>query len=84
MNAEEMFEKLGYKQLGSFSPDDNYIIIAWNTEKYGETFTIYFYGSKEVRTVMETKKGEIYPPIISLEELKAINKQIEELGWNNE
>ena len=81
MSAKEMFEKLGYKQLGSFKPDDDYIVIAWNKEKYGEQFIIYFYGSKELRVVMQTKKGEIYPPLFSLDELQAINKQIEELGW---
>ena len=81
MSAKEMFEKLGYKQLGSFKPDDNYIVIAWDKEKHGDRFTIYFYGDKEVRVVMETKRGEIYPPIVELEELQAINKQIEELGW---
>ena len=40
MKAKDMFEKLGYKQLGSFKPDDNYIIIAWDKEKYGDRFTI--------------------------------------------
>ena len=81
MSAKEMFEKLGYKQLGSFKPGDKYIVIAWDREKYDEQFTIYFYGSKEIRVVMETKRGELYPPLFNLEELKAINKQVEELGW---
>ena len=81
MSAKEMFEKLGYEQLGSFKSDDNYIVIAWDKEKYGDKFTIYFYGDKAVRVVMETKRGEIYPPIVELEELQAINKQVEELGW---
>jgi hypothetical protein len=84
MSAKEMFEKLGYKQLVSFKPNDKYIVIAWDMEKHGEEFTIYFYGSKEIRIVMETKRGEICPPLFSLEELQAINKQIEELGWLDE
>lgn len=82
MTAKEMFEKLEYKQLGSFKPNDSYIVIAWDKEIYNNRSTIYFYGDKAVRIVMETKKGEIYPPIIELEELQAINKQVEELGWN--
>lgn len=81
MSAKELFEKLGYVQLGSSKPNDNYIVIAWDKEKYGDRFTIYFYGDKAVRVVMETKRGEIYPPIIELKELQAINQQIKELGW---
>lgn len=84
MKAKDMFEKLGYKQLGSFKPNDNYIVIAWDKEIYDDRFTIYFYGDKAVRVVMETKRGEIYPPIIELEELQAINQQCRELGWLDE
>ena len=84
MTAKEMFEKLGYKQLGSFRPDDNYIVIAWDKEKYSDRFTIYFYNDKAVRVIMETKRGEIYPLIVELEELQAINKQVEELDWNEQ
>ena len=83
--AKEMFENLGYKQLGSFKPNHNkYIIIAWSKEQYEDRFTVYFYDNKAVRVIMETKRGEIYPPIIELEELQAINKQVEELGWSLE
>lgn len=80
-SAKEMFEELGYKQLGSFKPNDKYIIIAWDKEKHEDRFTVCFYGDKAVRVIMETKRGEIYPPIIELEELQAINKQVEELHW---
>lgn len=84
MSAKEMFEQLGYKQLGSFKPNDNYIVIAWEKEKHGDRFTVYFYSDKAVRVIMETKRGEIYPPIIELEELQAINQQVKELGWLDE
>lgn len=85
MSAKEMFEKLGYKQLGSFKPDDDdYIITAYKREYYGDYLYVYFYGANEIRITMEDNKGRIYPPIFDLELLQAINKQIEELGWNNE
>lgn len=84
MKAKEMFEKLGYEQLGSFKPNDKYIIIAWDKEEYEDRFTIYFYADKAVRVIMETKEGKIFPPVITLEELQAINKQVEELGWLDE
>lgn len=82
MSAKEMFEKLGYEMLGSFNLKDNYIIVAWSKEIYDCKTTIYFYDDKNLRIVMEDKKGRIYPPVFTLKELQAINKQVEELGWN--
>lgn len=79
MSAKEMFEELGYKMLGSFNPKDNYIIVAWSKEIYDCKTTIYFYADKNLRIVMEDEKGCIYPPIFTLDELQAINKQVEEL-----
>lgn len=81
MTAKEMFEKLGYRTLGTLKPDDDYIIIAYEKEVYEEKEYIYFYGAEEVRVYLEDKRGRIYPPIVELAELQAINKQIEELGW---
>lgn len=81
MKAKEMFEKLGYKMLGTLKPDDDYIIVAYEKDVYGDKEYIYFYGAEEMRVYLEDNRGKIYPPIIELEELKAINKQIEELGW---
>ena len=82
MKAKEMFEKLGYRTLGTLKPNDNYIVIAYEKELYGDELYIYFYGTKEVRLYLEGKKGKVYPSTITLEELQAINKQVEELGWN--
>lgn len=83
--AKEMFEELEYTQLGSFKPNDNYICVAYVKDVYGEQQYIYFYGSKEIRIYLESKSCSVYPPIFTLQELQAINKQIEEFGWlNNE
>lgn len=83
MSAKEMFEKLGYEMLGSFNPKENYIIVSWSKEIYDCITTIYFYADKNLRIVMENEKGCIYPPVFTLDELQAINKQVEELGWLN-
>jgi hypothetical protein len=80
-DAKTMFEKLGYRQLETLKPDDGYIVIAYEKEIYGEKEYIYFYGAEEVRVYLEDRSGRIYPPIVELEELQAINKQVEELGW---
>ena len=66
MSAKEMFEELGYKQ--DYNID--YAIRYCNEER---DYYIYFY--KYVRKI------EVLHDI-TLQELKAINKQVEELGWN--
>ncbi len=71
MSAKEMFEELGYKQI---SNSVNYII--YNFE---EKFELRFYlPQQEIEIIGE-------PPFntLDLDEIKAINKQIEELGWND-
>lgn len=65
MSAKEMFEKLGYKQ-----------------EK-GDW--IEYFKNEDAIIFMDDKtfyKRHYYDPgDINIEELKAINKQVEELGW---
>lgn len=67
MNAEEMFEKLGYKKVPLNSSECLYY------ERYDEHFSFDLI-SKEIGVC------DYY---ITMEELKAINKQCEELGWKN-
>ena len=69
MNAKEMFEKLGYELLEKY--DD--VITYYNVEydRY-----IYFYSLTYVIEIGNEDKEFNY------EELQAINKQVEELGWN--
>lgn len=80
MSAKEMFEELGYEQVK------------------GQTFTAYKFKNTISDTyIIEfdllEKKIEIYlqsdspftpnyPYSINTQELKAINKQVKELGWN--
>lgn len=71
MKAKEMFEKLGYEKI---CDDVNYII--YNFEEH---FEIRFYKPQQEFSIYYN--DEIYNTI-DVEELQAINKQIEELGWN--
>lgn len=88
MSAKEMFEKLGY-ELNDYSDiDDIYI-----QDNY---YAIYVYEIREHEQWRRTIKEIAFFPNIkkvslnsytgednwSVEELKAINKQVEELGWN--
>lgn len=76
MKAKEMFEELGYK----LKEDESFIYY-----KNNKLVNYHIVFSKEYETV------EITPTIdnrihtfvrLSRKLLKAINKQIEELGWN--
>ena len=66
MSSREMFEELGYKQT-----NNNIYSTCYKNEK--EDYYIYFYNySKKIEVLHD----------ITIQELQAINKQIEELGWN--
>lgn len=69
MNAKEMFEKLGYKK------------VSLNSSGYIEYER--FKDDKHFNFDLITKKILVWWGGITVEELKAINKQCEELGWKN-
>lgn len=70
--AKEMFEELGYKY-------ENYSVI--DEICYFENKDVYYVFSLKSKTFFKKEYRE--PGDITLDELKAINKQIEELGWSN-
>ena len=74
MKAKEMFEKLGYMHIIYRWGDIGYIQQSNGVE-------ISFYSQNKVVEIISN-----YDTIIEFKtnELKAINKQIEELGWDNE
>lgn len=75
MSAKEMFEELGYKQ--KIQNDVIYYFKEINIPKrYGSTI---FY---HINFILKDKEIFISKNL-SLEELKAINKQVEELNWND-
>lgn len=70
LTAREMFEKLGYNQL--IKPNVIYYQKRVDIPKNYMIFSINF-----VINLKEVSIGKN----LNVEELKAINKQIEELGW---
>lgn len=84
MNAKEMFEELGYKyvqnninnvikyKIKHFISDTNYIMFDLDTKQ----INCYILSDSPF-----TPSSDM---AISVKELQAINKQIEELGWNDE
>lgn len=72
--AKEMFEELGYKYENDFV--DNNIYYSGNKD-------VYYVFSLDRKTFF--KKEYMEAGDITLDELQAVNKQVEELGWlNNE
>ena len=74
MSAKEMFEELG--RIQTTTEYDNYKAdIDYLDEKTEQTNIFFDLENKKVGLI------NIYK--ISMQELKAINKQVEELGWND-
>ena len=75
-SAKEMFEELGYEiddnsKLKGMAQCINYQVI----QPYGNIF-------KEITFYFDTKEIGWDNVMVTMPLLKAINKQIEELGWN--
>lgn len=83
MKAKYMFEKLGYK----LANDCEYYLfyektLKENTEYENDYLHISF--EKKDKAFIKTYGNDNSPEIITMEELQAINKQCEELGWLDE
>ena len=77
MSAKEMFEKLGFEQERC---DNLYItyVIYDNKNDYSICFRL---SNKDIDIVNNTFNREY--EYLKMPILKAINKQVEELGWND-
>lgn len=79
MNAKEMFEKLGYEQR----KHEHYIKYV-KKPFISDWFVILFDLKEQVFSSIITTDSPFTPDVpleLNIEELKAINKQVEELGW---
>ena len=77
MSAKEMFEELGYNLDTAEENSRLYCkdILDKNTFGYKDSEMIYF--DDEYNGIYFTNKEHL-----TIEEIQAINKQCEELGWN--
>ena len=75
-SAREMFEELGYKE----TENDIYFLKYYKTCKLMHDKEIKFHKLDKTFTVKDD--NGINHRWINLKEIQAINKQIEELGWN--
>ena len=82
MNAKEMFEKLGYKQVKKSKNSVRYEGQPTMIGAY--EFYIEIWKREELDDFLVRKAtiSKEYVSNIWGEELQAINKQVEELGWN--
>jgi hypothetical protein len=80
MSAKEMFEKLGFKQSFFGSKDNKCIIYDIENET---TYIMFKPSTKEIKFCCSFKnKVDIVNFSMNTKLLQAINKQVEELGWN--
>jgi hypothetical protein len=70
MKADEMFEKLGYKKNEIMWEEDNKV-----------HYIYYNSNDTEIEFSVDSKVISV-SNIIYIQELQAINKKVEELGWN--
>ena len=75
MTAKEIFEKLGYELIDTNSAGVKLTMISYYN--YEKTSSINFWSS--INIDIDLQNGEH----LTVEHIQAINKQIEELGWNN-
>ncbi len=81
MSAKEMFEQLGYKLIRNC---EFYLFYEKALKENAEYENDYLHISfeKQDKEVIKTYGDDNSPEAITMRELQAINKQIEELGWN--
>lgn len=83
MSAKEMFENLGY----IFEDRFDGLIRKFRYVKDEENVIIFLIQAPDyfkIKTFYKTGMNDSYCDDITIEELKAINKQVEELGWLEE
>ena len=84
MKAKEMFEELGYEL---YEETDIYMSFRKYPDTiadYGTYQEIFFNTQSMFFVIAEYRKGKLEEKFMTTKELKAINKQVEELGWNKE
>ena len=77
MSAKEMFEELGYEQKTSIG-------VIYYFKKIHIPKNDIVYNINFITDLINGEKEIFISKNIDMQELKAINKQIEELGWLNE
>ena len=80
MSAKEMFEKLGYNEIYQNKHYMFYVKDLVDSPEY-ERDSIHLEFNFDTKTFNKTYGDDNSVNEITLEELKAINKQVEELGW---
>ena len=79
MTAKEMFEELGYELVFENSEVLRYRKNKWKDVEFWKVYELVT-GEKKKKFIKVSNIKNM-PVAITIEDLKAINKQIEELGW---
>lgn len=83
MSAKEIFEELGYKLIEDSKSYLRYADYRDKDKKYmGGEMIDFDKKNKRFRLTSKSCQGNTHFKYGTMQELKTINKQIEELGWN--
>ncbi len=83
MSAEEMFEELGYELIEDGKTYLRYADYFDKEKKYmGGEMIDFDKKNKKFRLTRKTCQGNTHFKYGTIQELQAINKQVEEFGWN--
>lgn len=80
MSAKEMFEELGYEQKLEYYRGE-VMRIKYVVDGNYHTQFMFDMNNKMFYSYFKTNDGSEMPAWVEIKHLKAINKQIEELGW---
>ena len=81
MKAKEMFEKLGYELVFENEEVLRYRKNEWLDVEFWKVYEKI--SGEKIRKHIKVSNVKNMPYFISIDLLQAINKQIEELGWND-
>lgn len=73
MSADEMFKKLGYEKINKKHDFEN-------IKYYKDDYNIMYFDEKD-KSFYKSGEYDSMCDDITMQELQAINKKVEELGW---
>ena len=79
-NAQEMFKQLGYKKEKDII-NEQFIISYKKDDRPGFCRICFSKPDKTIVARYFDKNGEMYAQIVKVQEFKAIQQQMKELGW---
>ena len=76
MSADEMLKKIGYEKI-----EESKRYLRYSTNRHEGEHIDFELKLKQIRCTRVTCQGNTHFRYFTIQELQAINKKVEELGW---